>query len=312
MQKMSERIKVFLCHSHDDKKIVRQLYEKLVADGYDAWLDEKSLLPGQDWDIEIRKAVRSSHVVIVCLSNNSVSKEGYIQKEIRAALDVANEKPDGTIFLVPLRLENCEVPESLSKWQWVDLFDGTGYEKLTASLNIRQAEHNAKLAVEKNETAVKIYSPTDIWKTKPSVDEILEGNNIFDRILEFNAKNRTIITKLPDQEIYTFRDAKNWFLNLDTNLKKKIDFGALIRTYHNEESMNIFQGIFDDKFSCFKVRHLQVNRIDGLLHNEFGDTHVIIFSNNPLRIQTLRENLIKNASYRLTAVSRDEKQEEEN
>ena len=43
----------------------------------------------------------------VFLSVDSVTKEGYLQKEIRQALDVANEKPEGSIFLIPARLDNC-------------------------------------------------------------------------------------------------------------------------------------------------------------------------------------------------------------
>ena len=36
---------------------------------------------------EIRKAVRKTRLIVVCLSSNAVNKEGYIQKEIRAALE---------------------------------------------------------------------------------------------------------------------------------------------------------------------------------------------------------------------------------
>jgi hypothetical protein len=118
----NRKLKVFLCHSKDDKPKVRKLYKRLIADGFDTWLDEEKLMPGQDWDLEIRKAVRNSDTVVVCLSKDSTTKEGYIQKEIRFALDVADEKPEGTIFLIPVRLEDCSVPNRISRFQWVDLF----------------------------------------------------------------------------------------------------------------------------------------------------------------------------------------------
>ena len=38
---------------------VRGLYIRLTKDGVDAWLDKEKLLPGQDWELEIRKAVRT-------------------------------------------------------------------------------------------------------------------------------------------------------------------------------------------------------------------------------------------------------------
>jgi formylglycine-generating enzyme required for sulfatase activity len=130
-------LKVFLCHSKEDKPKVRELYRRLTSDGFDAWLDEEKLVPGQDWDVEIRKAVRKSDVVAVCLSKRSITKEGYVQKEIRFALDLADEKPDSTIFLIPARLEDCSVPDRLSRWQWVDLSSQNGYTKLIKALELR-------------------------------------------------------------------------------------------------------------------------------------------------------------------------------
>lgn len=135
--KENRKLKVFLCHSKDDKPKVRELYQRLVADGFDAWLDEEKLMPGQEWDLEIRKAVRESDVVVVCLSNGSITKAGYVQKEIRFALDIADEQPEDAIFLIPARLENCEVPSRLVKWQWVDLFEEKGNSQLKTSLNLR-------------------------------------------------------------------------------------------------------------------------------------------------------------------------------
>lgn len=136
-------LRVFLCHASSDKEIVRVLYHRLVSDGLDAWLDDEKLLPGQKWEVEIPRAVKNSDVVIICLSKNSITKEGYFQKEIEFALDSASEKPEGTIFLIPARLEDCEVPRQLTGWQWVNLFSNksslneTDYVKLLQSLQIR-------------------------------------------------------------------------------------------------------------------------------------------------------------------------------
>ena len=125
---------VFLCHSSADKPAVRALYSRLSGDKFSVWLDEEALLPGQDWTREIEKAVKQSEVVLVCLSKSSVTKKGFVQKEIRLALDAADERPEDAIYIVPARLEECEVPERLAKWQWVDLFAPSGYERLVSAL----------------------------------------------------------------------------------------------------------------------------------------------------------------------------------
>jgi hypothetical protein len=131
-------LRIFLCHSSGDKPAVRALYRRLINDGFRPWLDEEDLLPGQDWQRELPIAVKNSDVVIVCLSRASITKTGYVQKEIKFALDVADEQPEGTIFLIPLRLEECEVPGRLSRWQWVNLFEPTGYERLIRALAVRK------------------------------------------------------------------------------------------------------------------------------------------------------------------------------
>jgi hypothetical protein len=130
-------LQVFLCHSSGDKPQVRSLYQRLVKDGVDPWLDEKKLLPGQQWREEIKRAVRSADVVIVCLSPESVSKEGFVQREIKYALDAAEEKPPGTIFIIPVRLEECPVPEQLAEFHWVNLFEENGYGQMIQALRIR-------------------------------------------------------------------------------------------------------------------------------------------------------------------------------
>jgi hypothetical protein len=122
---VSEDILVFLCHSSGDKERVRQLYHQLTADGVRCWFDEEDLLPGQDWESEISKAIRRSRFVLACISNSSISKSGFVQKELRLALDVAGEQPDGSTFLIPVRLEQCEIPDRLKRWQAADLFKPT-------------------------------------------------------------------------------------------------------------------------------------------------------------------------------------------
>jgi CheY-like chemotaxis protein len=136
----TRRLRVFLCHSSNDKPSVRVLYHRLRSDGFEPWLDEEDLLPGQEWKREIPKAVRKSDVVVVCLSSTAINKRGYVQKEIKIALDIADEQPEGTIYIIPLRLEECEVPERLSHWQWVDFFKEEGYPRLVRSLETALAK----------------------------------------------------------------------------------------------------------------------------------------------------------------------------
>jgi transcriptional regulator with XRE-family HTH domain len=131
---MRNTLRIFLCHASEDKGNVRQLYTQLRDEGFQPWLDTEDILPGENWDQAIRQAVRNSDVVLVCLSSHAVQKTGYVQKEVAQALDVAEEKPESTIYIIPVLLGPCSVPDRIRKWQWVDLSSSNGYEKLLRSL----------------------------------------------------------------------------------------------------------------------------------------------------------------------------------
>lgn len=158
-------LKVFLCHSSADKPAVRELYQKLRAEPWiQPWLDEEELHPGQTWETEIEKAVESSDVVLVCLSNGSINKRGYVQKELRFALDIALEIPEETIFIIPLRLEECTPPRSLREWQYADYFEGQrdrAFERLLVSLKRCASSlglEDNSLGKAKKSTALEVHS----------------------------------------------------------------------------------------------------------------------------------------------------------
>ncbi len=136
----SSALRVFLCHAKADKEQVRNLHTFLRGQGHKPWLDEEDLIPGTEWEPAIKREISQSHIMLVCLSRLSVEKTGFVQKEIRLALDVADRQPEGAIFIIPVRLEECEVPDRLGKWHWLDLFAVNGHEKLLTSLRIRSEQ----------------------------------------------------------------------------------------------------------------------------------------------------------------------------
>jgi hypothetical protein len=68
-------------------------------------------MPGQIWKIEIPKAIREASVFLACLSSRSIAKVGHVQKEFRLALAAFGQRPPGSIFLIPVRLDDCKVPD---------------------------------------------------------------------------------------------------------------------------------------------------------------------------------------------------------
>jgi hypothetical protein len=74
---------VFISYAREDFDAARILYDDLRAAGLIPWLDKESLLPGQQWEIEIKKAIENSTYFLAVLSSNSVDKRGYVQKEFQ-------------------------------------------------------------------------------------------------------------------------------------------------------------------------------------------------------------------------------------
>lgn len=128
--RISARGHVFLCHASEDRQVVERLYERLENDGLRPWMDKRDLLPGQDWEREIRRAIERADYFVACLSHHSISKRGFVQKEMQFALDVLGEIPPNQIYLVPVRLEPCQVPDRLSFLHYIDLSTEPDYQKL--------------------------------------------------------------------------------------------------------------------------------------------------------------------------------------
>lgn len=129
-------LKVFLCYAHTDKETVRNLHARIRENGIHAWFDAEDLQPGQNWQHEIRKAILKSDVVIVCLSRDFNKQHGYRHEEVKLALEKADVLND-EVFIIPVRLEKCDMPESLRHLQRVDLFKPGGFKKLIDALQMK-------------------------------------------------------------------------------------------------------------------------------------------------------------------------------
>ena len=136
--KDSPENRIFLAHAREDKKQIREIYAGLKDQGFDPWLDEIDLEPGVLWKVEISKVIRQAALFVACFSRVSVAKNGYVQREFREALSAYKEKPPGSRFLMPVRLDECDVPDfriseddiSFRDVQWVDLWKKDGLERL--------------------------------------------------------------------------------------------------------------------------------------------------------------------------------------
>lgn len=170
---MKKRPKVFISYAKENLVAARRLYDELSQLGAKPWLDVENLLPGQSWKLAIEEAIKKSDFIIFLLSPESVNKRGFVQKELKYAIDVLDEFPVGDIYIIPVRLSECQPRHSrIRDLQWVDLFPdwGKAITKISKTLELSlkvSPKHNLngtwvnnfeiETTIEQNREQIKAY-----------------------------------------------------------------------------------------------------------------------------------------------------------
>ncbi len=137
--------KVFISYAREDIETARRLCDDLRKAGADTWLDDDELIPGQNWKTEITKAIKKSRHFIALLSTNSVEKRGFVQTELKEAVKVLSEIPSKNIFIIPVRIDDCGIPDELTDFHCADLFPDykKGFNKILRAIPGRQPDNDS-------------------------------------------------------------------------------------------------------------------------------------------------------------------------
>ncbi len=133
----------FISYCRDNFKEVEKLHQDLSAKGEPLWWDQ-DILPGKNWETTIAEAMSNSYAVLACLSKETESRDSSgIYPELRDAIGIYRKLPPNSIFIIPIRLSECQIPnfkldatENLNKLQSVDLFKDwdKGIERIKQAL----------------------------------------------------------------------------------------------------------------------------------------------------------------------------------
>src|ERR1700733_5208619 len=75
---------VFISHAHKDIEIAKAICRKLELARIRCWIAQRDVVAGDDWAVATRKAIASSHLLLVLLSENA-NAATHIEKEIAQA-----------------------------------------------------------------------------------------------------------------------------------------------------------------------------------------------------------------------------------
>lgn len=138
----------FLSYAKEDFAFAERLASDLTSVGIEVWFDRRSLTPGQKWRYQILKAIEDSDFFLALLSNKAITKRGYVQKEIREALNILETIPDDSTYLIPIRIESCKpVFREIRDLHWIDLFPNylVGKNALIKTLDPKLLKKNERI-----------------------------------------------------------------------------------------------------------------------------------------------------------------------
>lgn len=124
---------VFFIYAEEDRERVKEVRDKLVAEGYEPFM-ESDIVPGENKEVVIKAAMKQSKVRLVFFSGISVGQRGPIQSQYKEALNIGREAPEGTIHLIPVKLDDCQLPEEFKSIEDVKVYDPDFWERLQQGL----------------------------------------------------------------------------------------------------------------------------------------------------------------------------------
>ncbi len=210
---------VFISYAREDAEHARHLFQSLRDQGIDVWLDEDALLPGQNWSQAIAKAINECRYFVAIVSNNSESKKGYVQKELKAAFDILDQYPANQIYVIPVRVEDCVIADPrLKEIHYVDFFPDYEFGLSKVLRAIKQTSSEAQ-RVEGNQTPSQL---TEVEfnqnpQAEPSNDQIESAKQFFESV---ETRRQEIRRRDQDQ--------------VDTKLRRSHEIGALVARVNQE------------------------------------------------------------------------------
>ena len=131
--------KVFISYAREDAETAQKVARELTLRGIEVWLDSRELLPGENWEIRIAKAIRASDFLVSIISEHSSRKVGYVQSELRQALNWQQQHPSEAVYLIPLLIGDTEIPHIIKDLQVARVTEDVSSPVAQIALSIRKA-----------------------------------------------------------------------------------------------------------------------------------------------------------------------------
>lgn len=169
----TERPLVFISYATPDRLRVSNFELKIGSQNIETWMDYKKILGGQNWDFEIKKALKKATIVVAFFSKNSVDRRGYVQRELKLALDAMEEKLIDDIFLIPIRLDkDVTIPEQLKNLHVIDADEENSSDKIVDAIRHQLSRLGKQITITQSESGIEWHRHAykDSWDGAPGYE----------------------------------------------------------------------------------------------------------------------------------------------
>jgi len=248
---LKETCRIFLSYARQDEPKVKRLYKKLADKGYNPWMDTIDLQSGERRSSFIEDIIKQSDFFLACLTSRSINRKGVLQKDLHTDLESIKKNRYTDIYLIPIRLEDCKVPQILSEFQWVSLYERGGMARLLGAIGsqMQMQKEWEKVIHKKHSLIVKSDSagkrrikPKKRVPRKLTLGKLALYQKLEELIYRTRNKARDIL-----EELQRSKSLNKKYINQLSRLKNELLEFILNERY------------FLDLFSCFVVVHSYKN-----------------------------------------------------
>lgn len=198
---------LFLSYAREDFPYANKIYQYLSKKDYNIWMDIYNIKIGEKWKTSTISAINNSDGVIVLLSESSINKIGYFQKEVGEMIERSKYYPDDKIFIYPIVLDDSAIPSSFEELNVLRI-----NKNLDQALQILLSNLESNFSHELS----KIRNSKRQEDRNRIVQEILEDSSLLESIQQY-----PFIVNSPEQELRLLLEGKFDFFRKKDLIKRE-------------------------------------------------------------------------------------------